>query len=219
MNDNLFIGIHAGGVVYCDRQQEVERDYKRLAFLCYETLELKVEPDCPEHLEHDIRADAAGFQMRRGLPFSISENATVILGSGLPTPKPWTIAEVKRLLGESVRDGEPLIEANYPYANPLNARSQLLVQAYINERDAAWLGRVNLNREQEGRPVIWECGDPTGAHVYGASFVLPAYDEELKRLIVSRSLTPYTGTEDDSKLVGAIFDRVEQLGGNPLLWN
>jgi hypothetical protein len=49
--------------------------------------------------------------------------------------------------------------------------------------------------------------------------VLPAYDAELERMIVERDRTPYTGTGDDSKLVGAIFERIEQLGGHGLFWN
>lgn len=220
MNDNIFIGIFPGGIVYADRQQEVDHDYKRLAFLCYSTLELKIEDDCPDHLARDIESDAAGFQMRRGLPFEISAcGCSVMLGEELANPKPYTVEEAKRLLGTSLRDGETEIEGTYPYRNPLNDRSRLLIQAYKNDHGSAWLGHVNLYREQEGRPIIWECPDPTGAHVYGASFVLPAYDEELKRMIVARSLTPYTGTADDSKLVGAIFDRIEQLGGHGLFWN
>jgi hypothetical protein len=220
MNDNIFIGIYPAGIVYADRQQEVAKDYKRLAFLSYETLELKVEDDCPEHLERDIVADAAGFQMRRGLPFDISVcGTTVILGSKLSNPKPWSIEEVSKLLCSSVAAGDALIEATYPYANPLNDRSKLLIQAYVNEHGAAWLGRVNISRETEGRPVIWECLDPAGVQTYGAAFVLPAFDEELRRMIVSRHDTPYTGTSDDAKLVHAIFDRVEQLGGHGLHWN
>ena len=52
-----------------------------------------------------------------------------------------------------------------------------------------------------------------------ASFVLPAYDAELEALIVARHQTPYTGTEDDSKLVGGIFERIERRGGHALFWN
>src|SRR4051812_49130421 len=36
--ERLFIGLLPCGVVYADRLQEVERDYKRLAFLPYDTL-------------------------------------------------------------------------------------------------------------------------------------------------------------------------------------
>ncbi|MFL6284500.1 MAG: hypothetical protein ACJ74Q_15250 [Pyrinomonadaceae bacterium] len=218
MNDNIFIGIHAAGVVYADRQQEVAGDYKRLAFLCYETLELKVEDDCPEHLARDIVESAAGFQMRRGLPFEISGcGASVILGG--KSSKPWGVEEARMLLRASVCAGDPLIEANYPYANPLNDRSRLLIQSYINEHGAAWLGRVNIYREVEGRPVIWQCADATSVQVYGAAFVLPAFDDELRHMIVTRHITPYTGTAQDSQLVEAIFDRIEGLGGSGLFWN
>lgn len=85
MNDNIFVGIFPGGLLYADRQQEVERDYKRIAFLCYETLELTIEEDCPDHLAEDVREHAARLQAQRGLPFRISGcGKTVTLGAGLP---------------------------------------------------------------------------------------------------------------------------------------
>ena len=86
MNDNIFVGIYPCGIVYADRQQEVNRDYKRLAFLPYGTLELKVKDGCPEHLAKDIRAHAAELQAMRGQPFQIDAcGHTVTLGDALPS--------------------------------------------------------------------------------------------------------------------------------------
>lgn len=220
MNENIFVGVFPAGIAYSDRQQEVNRDYKRLAFLPYATLELQLRDDCPDHLARDIESHAAAIQMRRGLHLRTSQcGGSVLLGEDLPVNTPYTVAEARALLATSLRDGEHEIEGTYPYRNSLNDRSRLLIQSYRNEHGTAWLGRINLYKEQEGQPVIWECADAEVAEVYGASFVLPAYDEELERMIVERDRTPYTGTADDSILVGAIFERIEQLGGYALFWN
>lgn len=77
----LFVGVHAGGVVYCDRQVEVAGDYKRLAFLPYNTLVLEWG-DCPsEMLRSEIERDAAVIQALRGHEWQISTSGqTVRLG-------------------------------------------------------------------------------------------------------------------------------------------
>lgn len=85
MCDNpLFIGIYPCGVVYADRTRERDGDYIRLAFLCYSTLELEMEPDCPPNLEAMIRKNAATIQAMKGQQFRISTcGQTVLLGSAL----------------------------------------------------------------------------------------------------------------------------------------
>src|SRR5262245_36376077 len=81
MQDRIFIGVYPGGIVYADRKVERNGDYKRLAFLAYSTLELKIERDCPKKLRPIIEAFAAGVQARRGEAFAISASGqTVILG-------------------------------------------------------------------------------------------------------------------------------------------
>lgn len=62
----LFVGIYATGIVYSDRAQEAHRDYQRLAFLSFSTLELKIEKNCPADLAKQIKRDAAKIQARRG---------------------------------------------------------------------------------------------------------------------------------------------------------
>ena len=70
--DRLFIGVYPTGLVYADRAVEVHGDYKRLAFLPYRELVLKVEPDCPAELRAMIEADAATVIARRGERFDTS---------------------------------------------------------------------------------------------------------------------------------------------------
>jgi hypothetical protein len=78
----LFIGIFPGGISYADRAREEHSDYKRLAFLPYRELELKVEDDCPDALRTLIEADAAKIIARRGEDFRISYcGQTVRLGA------------------------------------------------------------------------------------------------------------------------------------------
>lgn len=81
MSDRLFIGVYPGGISYADRHREKDGDFARLAFLAYDTLQLKVEQDCPPDLRKRIEADAASVQARRGEMFQISTcGQTVMLG-------------------------------------------------------------------------------------------------------------------------------------------
>lgn len=69
MNSNqeerLFIGIFPGGIVYADRKTEVHGDYKRLAFLSHETLQLKLESDCPLDLADQIANDVETVRKKK----------------------------------------------------------------------------------------------------------------------------------------------------------
>lgn len=80
--DRLFIGIYPAGISYRDRHREKLGDYAKLAFLPYDTLELKVEEDCPAELRTRIESDAATIQNKRGERFQVSTTGqTVMLGS------------------------------------------------------------------------------------------------------------------------------------------
>jgi hypothetical protein len=80
-SDPLFIGIFPAGISYANRNVEEHGDYKRLAFLPYDTLALEVQKDCPPELRHRIVEDAKTIQARRGMPFRISTcDQTVMLG-------------------------------------------------------------------------------------------------------------------------------------------
>ena len=58
---SLFIGMMPAGITYADRSKEVSGDYKRIAFLPYDTLELKVyDPRSP--LLAAVKADAAQYK-------------------------------------------------------------------------------------------------------------------------------------------------------------
>ena len=80
--DRLFSGVYPCGIVYADRYREKGGDYARLAFLAYDTLQLRVEDDCPVELRALIETDAAAIQAKRGQPYQVSTSGqTVMLGS------------------------------------------------------------------------------------------------------------------------------------------
>lgn len=77
----LFIGCYPTGLVYADTEQEVDGDYKRLAYLSYSTLVLELEHDCPRELAEQIKRNAVTVQSRRGEQFQVSHcGQTVTLG-------------------------------------------------------------------------------------------------------------------------------------------
>lgn len=81
----LFCGVYPCALVFADRSQEEYGDYKRLASLPYDTLELELKPDCPPDLVDTIKKTAANLQAKRGQHYAISSsgNSTVVLGSKL----------------------------------------------------------------------------------------------------------------------------------------
>lgn len=84
MNPRIFSGVYPCGIVYADRKREVAGDYKRLGFLDFATLTLKIERDCTRHLAEEIRKDARAIQNQRGQQYEISSSGqTITLGHGL----------------------------------------------------------------------------------------------------------------------------------------
>lgn len=80
----LFIGVFCTGITYADRHVQKAGDYARLGFLPFDTLQLKIEPDCPLDLRSQIEAHAATMQARRGDQYQVSTSGqTVMLGSAL----------------------------------------------------------------------------------------------------------------------------------------
>jgi hypothetical protein len=79
--DPLFIGLFRAGVSYANRNVEENGDYKRLAFLPYDTLALEVQKDCPLELRHRIFEDPKTILARLASRFvSPPVGQTVMLG-------------------------------------------------------------------------------------------------------------------------------------------
>jgi hypothetical protein len=77
----IFVGVFPCGISYADRTVELDGDYKRLAFLPYNTLELEFSKGCPADVKEWITLDAARIQSMRGQQYPISQTGqTVLLG-------------------------------------------------------------------------------------------------------------------------------------------
>lgn len=81
--DRLFVGCFPGGLVYADRAREEQGDYKHVAFLPYDTLQLSLKQDCPVELKSRIEEDAFYMKAQKGKLFPISGNLSVTLGTQL----------------------------------------------------------------------------------------------------------------------------------------
>ena len=86
--DRLFSGVYPTGIVYADKEREVDGDYMRVAFLPYNTLRLQWSPgNHPRELVDAIEQDAAAIIARRGEAFEVSSSGqTVILGGSQRRP-------------------------------------------------------------------------------------------------------------------------------------
>lgn len=77
----LFIGVYPCGIAYSDRETIQDGDYKRVAFLDYDTLELEVRDDRSPLLD-EVRSHAATVRLQKGERFSIDAcGHSVVLGA------------------------------------------------------------------------------------------------------------------------------------------
>lgn len=100
MSENLFIGVYPAGLVYADRSKELHGDYARVAFLPYDTLELRIDAPRSELLP-EVLKDAATLQAKSGELYEVSAcGQTVLLGSAKPKPEAATmnVAEYRNML-------------------------------------------------------------------------------------------------------------------------
>lgn len=82
--DRLFAGVFPTGISYADKGREEHGDYARLAFLSFDTLDLKFEANCPAPFRDLITDDAASIQAKRGQDFQVSTaGQTILLGPAL----------------------------------------------------------------------------------------------------------------------------------------
>lgn len=107
LNERLFTGIYSTGIVYADRgQPEQGGDYKRLAFLGFDTLQLDMKLDCPPDLRAIIETHAAAIQAKRGEEYQITTSGqTVTLGHGIKTT---IVSNGSKMYGEPVEPIEEL---------------------------------------------------------------------------------------------------------------
>lgn len=84
LRKRLFIGVFPTGLSYADQDVDVHGDYKKLAFLPFNDLELEIYEGCPEELKPLITQDAQSIIDRKGEEYYISTSGqTVVLGYAL----------------------------------------------------------------------------------------------------------------------------------------
>jgi len=98
----------------------------------------------------------------------------------------------------------------------LNDANRELIATYARVYGEAWLGQVNHYGAEERR-YLWKW-DGSFVFNFGADFVLPHDDEEIRRLLAARERTPYTGAAADGERLHAIFARIALAGGDVLFW-
>ncbi len=83
IQDRLFVGVYPCGIVYADRAREEGGEYKRIAFLDYKTLYLRISCMCREpDLVSAIADHASTIISRRGERFETSAcGQSVVLGA------------------------------------------------------------------------------------------------------------------------------------------
>ena len=75
--------VYPAGIVYADKDIEVNGDYQKLAFLSFQTLILEFY-NCPQSSKEVILSDAKQIQVQKGKEYQISSTGQkVILGYDL----------------------------------------------------------------------------------------------------------------------------------------
>ena len=143
-----------------------------------------------------------------------------------------TLAEAKERLTVCLIDSIRRSDGFHPEeADPeLNEANRRVIEAMSAAHGGeCWLGRVNLHQglpdDDDGQhePPHWTTplwkwsGKPV--YNFGASFVVPRYDDELERLIQERDAAPYTTAAADYQRVTAIDERLIAVGGVCLHWS
>jgi hypothetical protein len=67
----LFIAVMPGGITYCDSSREVNGDYKHVAFLPYDSLELAIKAPRSKLLP-EIKKHASEMKAKEGQMFQIA---------------------------------------------------------------------------------------------------------------------------------------------------
>jgi hypothetical protein len=94
----------------------------------------------------------------------------------------------------------------------INAARYAILDAYVSEKGAAWIGRINRMARHAGTPYLRLYSDGEGACAFEARIAVPCNDEQIKDLIRRYNEAPSIKSHD------AIMDRTVQLGGVVLFW-
>ncbi len=113
------------------------------------------------------------------------------------------------------------IEGEVNAVGETNDQQREIVARMAAAHGTAWLGRINAEHGFTGDrlPCLrqWDGGM---IYNFGADFVLPAYDEDLGRMIEAFRASGVVGRQSAACAeLDEIFARVKALGGRVLLWS
>lgn len=104
--------------------------------------------------------------------------------------------------------------------NTINNANRKLIKVMAETHGGeVWLGKINLYDadRKNNLPIMWKW-DGDLVHNFDCAFAVPAYDEELVRLVKERDEAEYTGTREDAVRVEKIMARITDIGGVSLVW-
>lgn len=94
----------------------------------------------------------------------------------------------------------------------VNNSAVVAIHKLHEERGQVWLGKINRYASDKNKPYMWKW-DGDQVYNFSCDFAIPAYDEELEKLLRQWDKQPsYT-------LIAAIQERVDALGGVNLMWS
>lgn len=130
-----------------------------------------------------------------------------------------TVAEIKNSLNKHVLSlgqwGWLGVGENDTFLNDSN---RALIDAFKREHGAAFVGKININNDQRRAAIANGTESPyteyAGQLVYnfGCDFVVPVEDRKLEEM-----LRAYC--KDGAYNAETIIDRIEQIGGEYLIWS
>lgn len=123
-------------------------------------------------------------------------------------------------LVRSIRDGDGCNPSEAD--DHLNDSSIGVIRAMVKEHGEAWLVKINLydkDRTPLVRAIPDRESDGYNCWNFCCGAVIPKYSQELWDLILERADAVYTGTKSDYVRVDKIFELIEKLGGQTLIWS
>lgn len=222
--ENLFVGAYPTGWVYADKKVAKNHDYKTVAFLPFDTLELDLYKDCPADLAKYIKQDARALQMRIGEEFQITTSGqTILLGSAFASFDE-ILRSRKNFVNDQIAQFGTVSEfvSNRAYNYSLGT-----IKAYQFRYRQVWLVNVQPSLSGHLGQKRWY-----GEKIYNFDYrvVMPNYDAELDRMIEHYNrprgdLRDLPALEQVNKFAH-LWDEIEKIsnyvaekGGDYLIWS
>jgi len=91
------------------------------------------------------------------------------------------VATAEKRLTDAVCKGLRLGDGCLPECyTPVNDASRAMVRAVHEDHGQAWLGKINPYSDDDRQHILWQYEPGETVYNFGAAFVLPCYDAELR---------------------------------------